>query len=84
VLSVSGLSTGPCSVMGCGAPVLPVVGLAFVGLSSGALRLLAQLATVATAAVLVALVLGVGHLGWSVGGLLRSGWPPMPGAATPR
>jgi hypothetical protein len=35
--SVLGLSTGPCSVMGCGAPVIPVVGLAFVGLSSGTL-----------------------------------------------
>src|SRR5436190_9912457 len=32
---VLGLSTGPCSVAGCGAPVLPVVGLAFAGLSSG-------------------------------------------------
>src|SRR6185436_6215457 len=26
---VLGLSTGPCSVVGCGAPVMPVVGLAF-------------------------------------------------------
>src|SRR2546426_8858844 len=28
-VSVLGLSTGPCSVVGCGAPVLPVVGLVF-------------------------------------------------------
>src|SRR2546425_9697735 len=35
-----GLSTGPCSVVGCGAPVLPVVRLAFAGLSSGPLALL--------------------------------------------
>ena len=35
LMSILGLSTGPCSVMGCGAPVLPVIGLAFVGLSSG-------------------------------------------------
>src|SRR2546428_12151929 len=35
--SVLGLSTGPCSVVGCGAPVLPVVGLVFTGLSSGTL-----------------------------------------------
>src|SRR5262249_58995280 len=32
-VSVLGLSTGPCSVVGCGAPVLPVVGLVFAGLS---------------------------------------------------
>src|SRR2546428_12884114 len=35
--SVLGLSTGPCSVVGRGAPVLPVVGLVFTGLSSGTL-----------------------------------------------
>jgi hypothetical protein len=64
--SVLGLSTGPCSVMGCGAPVIPVLGLAFVGLSSGTLKLLAGLATVATAAVLMAMTLGVGYLGWLV------------------
>ncbi len=37
---VLGLSTGPCSVVGCGAPVLPVAGLVFAGLSSGTLALL--------------------------------------------
>src|SRR5437879_8964341 len=37
VVGVLGLSTGPCSVVGCGAPVLPVVGLVFAGLSSGTL-----------------------------------------------
>jgi len=66
LVSVAGLSTGPCSVMGCGAPVLPVVGLAFVGLSSGTLALLAGLANVATPVVLVALVGAVGWLGWRV------------------
>ena len=64
LVSVVSLSTGPCSVMGCGAPVLPVVGLAFAGLSSGTLALLAQLSTIATAIVLLALVLSVGYLGW--------------------
>ena len=64
LVSVVSLSTGPCSVMGCGAPVLPVVGLAFAGLSSGTLALLAHLSSIATAAVLVALVLAVGWLGW--------------------
>ena len=65
--SVLGLSTGPCSVMGCGAPVIPVVGLAFVGLSSGTLKLLSGLSTVATTTVLVAMTLGVAGFGWLVG-----------------
>jgi len=38
--SVLGISTGGCTVMGCGLPVMPVVGLALAGLSSGALALL--------------------------------------------
>ncbi len=37
LLTTLGFSTMPCSVTGCGAPVLPVVGLALTGLSSGAL-----------------------------------------------
>jgi hypothetical protein len=72
---VLGISTGPCSVMGCGAPVIPVVGLAFVGLSSGTLALLAQLSRVATTVVLVGLAVGVGYLGWRVGG---EAGPPGP------
>jgi hypothetical protein len=67
VVSVLAFSTGPCSVMGCGAPVIPVIGLAFVGLTSGTLKLLAGVATVATAVVLVALSAGVLYLAWSVG-----------------
>ncbi len=68
VVSALGISTGGCTVMGCGAPVLPVVGLAFVGLSSGALVLLAQLSRVATSAVFIAVTLGVIVLGWRTGG----------------
>jgi hypothetical protein len=64
---VLGLSTGPCSVMGCGAPVIPVVGLAFAGLSSTTLHLLKEVSTFATAAVMVAMLLGLAYLGWSVG-----------------
>ncbi|HEU4370916.1 MAG TPA: hypothetical protein VFV05_22060 [Methylomirabilota bacterium] len=67
LLSVVGLSTGPCSVMGCGAPVLPVVGLAFAGLSSTTLALLSQLSTTTTAALIVALLVAVVALGWSAG-----------------
>ncbi len=71
VASVFGLSTGPCSVMGCGAPMLPVIGLAFAGLSSGTLKFLAQLSTIATTAVVLALVAGVGYLGWDLGRRVR-------------
>lgn len=67
VTSTLGLSTGPCTVTGCGAPVIPVVGLAFVGLSSGTLAWLAALSKVATAVVLVATTLGVVYFGWLVG-----------------
>jgi hypothetical protein len=65
--SVVGLSTGPCSVMGCGAPVIPVVGLAFAGLSSGTLALLASLSRVTTAVVLIGLIGAVAYLGWRAG-----------------
>lgn len=64
--SILGLSTGPCSVVGCGAPVIPVVGLAFVGLSSGTLEFLAELSSVATVVVLLTMTLGVAYLGWLV------------------
>ncbi len=61
-----GISTGACSVTGCGAPVIPVLGLAFVGLESGTLAFLAQSSRVATIAVFVLLVLAVGYLGRKV------------------
>lgn len=57
-----GISTGACSVSGCGAPVLPVLGLAFVGLESGTLHFLAQSSRVATIALFAVLVLAVGYL----------------------
>ena len=62
-----GLSTGPCSVVGCGAPVMPVLGLAFAGLSSGTVALLSTGSRVAIVIVLAALVAGVAHLAWQVG-----------------
>lgn len=61
--TVVGVSTSACSVMGCGAPVIPVLGLAFVGLESGTLQFLAQSSRVATIAVFAALFLAVGYLG---------------------
>mgnify|MGYP001561321662 CR=1 FL=1 len=71
VVSALGLSTGPCSVMGCGVPVLPVVGLAFVGLSSTTLKFLADLSVLAATAVIVLLALGVAYLGWLAGSANR-------------
>jgi hypothetical protein len=66
--SVFGISTGGCTVMGCGAPVIPVVGLAFAGLSSGTLALLANLSQIATAVVFILVGIGVAYLGWRAGG----------------
>jgi hypothetical protein len=65
--SVCGLATGGCTVMGCGAPMIPVVGLAFVGLSSTTLTLFAQVSTYATLAVVVGLTAGVLYLAWRLG-----------------
>jgi hypothetical protein len=76
--SVVGLSTGPCSVMGCGAPVIPVVGLAFAGLSSGTLAFLASLSRVMTALVFMGLAAGIVYLAWWTG---REGGPPTRPAA---
>jgi hypothetical protein len=78
VASIFGLATGGCTVMGCGAPVLPVVGLVFAGLSSATLKWMSQISTLATAAVLVAMASAVAYLGWRVGGE-----PPDPGATPP-
>ncbi len=73
--SVLGVSTGGCTVMGCGAPMIPVVGLAFVGLSSGTLALLAALSSAATAFVFFVVTAGVLYFGWLAGGT-RERWRP--------
>jgi hypothetical protein len=77
--TVFGLSTGACSVVGCGAPVMPVVGLALTGLSSGTISFLSTLTKVATPAILLAVTAGVAYLGWAVGPAAAG--PPGPGAA---
>src|SRR2546430_7079148 len=64
---VLGLSTGPCSVVGCGAPVLPVVGLVFAGLSSTTLALLSQVSRISAISVVVALLVAITWLGWRAG-----------------
>ena len=71
--TVFGISTGACSVTGCGAPVIPVLGLAFVGLESGTLHFLAESSRVATIALLVVLVLAVGYLGRSTCAVRENG-----------
>jgi len=71
--TVFGISSGACSVTGCGAPVIPVLGLAFVGLESGTLHFLAGSSRVATIALLVVLVLAVGYLGRSTCAVRENG-----------
>ncbi len=66
-VSTLGLSTGPCTVTGCGAPVMPVLGLAFAGLSSGTIALLSEASKVATWILLTVMTLGVAYLGWVAG-----------------
>ncbi|MBI3031045.1 MAG: hypothetical protein HYY64_16200 [Candidatus Rokubacteria bacterium] len=66
-VSTLGLSTGPCTVTGCGAPVMPVLGLAFAGLSSGTIALLSEASKVATWILLAVMTLAVAYLGWVVG-----------------
>jgi hypothetical protein len=65
--SVFGLTTGPCTLAGCGVPVLPVVGLAFTGLSSGTLTLFSTLSRISIAVVLAAMSVAVLWLGWRAG-----------------
>ncbi len=65
--SILGLTTGPCTLAGCGVPVLPVVGLAFTGLSSGTLSLFSTLSRISIAVVLVAMAVAVIWLGWRAG-----------------
>jgi len=62
-----GLTVGPCSLAGCGAPVLPVLGLAFTGLSGGTLSLFATLSRISITLVLALMGLAVIWLGWRVG-----------------
>jgi hypothetical protein len=65
--SVLGVSTGGCTVMGCGAPVIPVVGLAFAGLSSGTLALLAGFSVFMTWLVFAAVAVGVLYMAQRAG-----------------
>jgi hypothetical protein len=64
-----GLSTGACSVTGCGAPVIPVLGLAFVGLESGTLHFLARASQTATIGLFAVLFLAVAFLSTRISSL---------------
>ena len=64
---IFGLTTGGCTVMGCGAPVLPVIGLAFAGLSSTTIKWMSELSTIGTAVALIGLGSAVLWQGWRVG-----------------
>jgi hypothetical protein len=76
--SVLGLSTGPCSVVGCGAPVLPVVGLVFAGLSSTTLAMLSLISRISAIAVVIALLAAIAWLGWQSGRSPRASVHPAP------
>lgn len=76
VTSVVGLSTGPCSLSGCGVSVLPVVGLAFTGLSSSTLTLFSELSRISFAVVLALMTLAVIWFGWRAGSTSRPAVQP--------
>jgi hypothetical protein len=82
VFSTLGLFTSPCSVAGCGAPVLPVLGLSLQGLTSGTLAALTTFSQVATQVVLVGMILAVVTLAWAVHINERPHPEPAPGATS--
>jgi hypothetical protein len=67
VTSVFGLTTGPCTLAGCGVPVLPIVGVAFTGLSNAQLTMLTTLSQVSYAIVLSAMGIAVLWMGYRAG-----------------
>jgi hypothetical protein len=68
--SVFGLTTGPCTLAGCGVPVLPVLALAFTGLQSGTLTLFTTLSRVSIVVVLSAMLLAVLWFGFRAGAVV--------------
>jgi hypothetical protein len=63
--------------------VIPVLGLAFVGLESGTLHFLAQASRIGTIVVFAALVVAIGYLGWKASGApgLQQAPSALPGRA---
>jgi hypothetical protein len=68
--SVLGLTTGPCTLAGCGVPVLPMVGLAFTGLSSSTLTLFSTLSRLSILLVLGLMAIAVVWSGFRAGAAL--------------
>ncbi len=66
IVSTLGLFTSPCSVAGCGAPVLPVLGLTLQGLTSGTLAALTSVSQIASRVVLIGMTLSVVVLAWII------------------
>ena len=81
MLSTMGLFTSPCSVAGCGAPVLPVLGLTLQGLTSGTLAALTSLSQLVSQIVLYGVTLAVGVLAWIIHRRESLGRGPLPAAA---
>src|SRR3954471_1175521 len=73
VTTVFGLTTGPCSLAGCGAPVLPVLGLAFTGVSGGTLAVFAAVSRISIALLLALMGAAVVWFGWRIGGAQPAG-----------
>lgn len=71
VLTTLSFSTMPCSVAGCGAPVLPVVGLALTGLSSGTLAAISLGSRVFISVLLLGVAANVVYLAHAVGAAAR-------------
>ncbi|HEV2438508.1 MAG TPA: hypothetical protein VGX97_00410 [bacterium] len=80
MFSTLGLFTSPCGVTGCGAPVLPVLGLALTGLTSGTLALLATISRVAGQVVLIGATLVVLLLAWWISRTETAGPAQTPAA----
>src|SRR4051812_3567589 len=78
--TVFGLTTGPCTLAGCGVPVLPVIGLAFTGLESGTLTMFSSLSRIS---VLMVLAVMAGALRWAGWGAGAGGSPPPARRAPP-
>jgi len=97
VTSVFGLTTGPCTLAGCGAPVLPVLGLAFTGMPGGTLAVFATISRISIMLVLLLMTAAVLWFGWRAGAAAlnaegsasraapsghASGFPPRPALPT--
>ena len=61
-----GLSTGPCSVVGCGASRHPGRRISLRGSSSGTFKFFAELSSVVIVVVLLMMTLHVAYFGWLV------------------